>query len=161
MSSLTRRAMLALRSGGGSGDSLFELIGTKVFSNVAEYSDTSTWEAMDTEINIHDTDYAWGYIVVTCDSAITTNAEWGMTVAFWGRYTSNGAVYSGGSAMQKGSATLSRAAMATSAVGSASYGIGLKNNENTIVIQRKCHAWGCPKIRGGNYTVKVYGMKAM
>lgn len=139
----------------------FELIGTKVFENVAEYTDTSTSENMDTEININNTDYAWGYVVVTCDTPITTSNEWGMSIMFWGRYTSNNNLYSCGSAMQKGSATFSRAAMVTSTLGSASYGVGLNNNTSSVIITRKCHGTACPKIRAGNYTVKVYGMTAL
>lgn len=140
------------------GASNFTLIGTKVFSNVAEYTNTSTSEEMDTQINIKDTDYAYGYVVVTCDSAITTSTEWGMTVELWGRYTSNGAVYKSQAQQQKGSATLSKSAMVTSTMGSSSYGVYLVGNKNNIVLSRKCHATSCPKIRAGNYTVKVYGM---
>ena len=145
-------------SGGGGN---FTLIGTKVFSNVSEWTDTSAYDTMDTEIGIKNTDYAWGYVVITCDTAILTSTEWGMSVAFWGRYTTNGAVYATGNAMQKGAATLSKAAMASSTAGSSSYGVVLKSNTNTIQIQRKCHTSACPKCRAGNYTVKVYGMTGL
>ena len=145
------------------GTATFELIGTYVFENVAEYTNTSTAEEMNTDISVTNTDYAWGYVVITCDSAITTATEWGMTVAFWGRYTSNGNIYRAASAMQKGSATLSYAAMVSNSLGSDSYGVGILNNKGggLITISRKCHSSACPKIRAGNYTVKVYGMTAI
>lgn len=144
------------------GTATFELIGTYVFQNVAEYTNTSTSEEMDTDISVLNTDYAWGYVVITCDTPITTSNEWGMTVAFWGRYTSNGCISRASSAMQKGSATLSYAAMVSNSTGSDIYGVGILNNKSggLITITRKCHSSACPKIRGGNYTVKVYGMTA-
>lgn len=136
------------------------LIDTKVFQNVAEYTNTSAYDEMDTGINISNTDYAWGYIVTTCDSAIEGANDWGMTVSLWGRYTSNGAIMSDYHAMQRGCATLSKASMTSAANSSAAYGVRVMNNKNTVIIGRKCHATACPKCRAGNYTVKVYGMTA-
>ena len=143
-------------SGGGGN---FTLIGQTTIA-LQEYTDTSTWENTDTQINVKDTDYAWGYVVITCDSAINSSSEWGMTVSFWGRYPSNGSLYHCGSAMQKGSSTLSKAAMVNATTGSGSYGVCINNNTTNVVISRKCHGTACPKCRGGNYTIKVYGMTA-
>ena len=143
-------------SGGGSG--AFVLIGSKVFPNVQKYTDTANTENMDTLINIANTDYAWGIVVVTCDSAITTSTEWGMTVTLWGRYTSNGNVYVNANYQQKGSSTLSKTAMVANTLNQSAYGVGVNNNSSTIKLWRKAHATGCPFIRAGNYTVNVYGM---
>ena len=162
MSSLTRRAMLALQAGGGSGGDLFELIGEKVFENVGEWTDASNWDFMDTLIDVKSTDYAFGFCVITCDSAITTSTEWGATIAIWSRtYSNKGTVWRFGSGWQKGSSTLSFAAMAANPVGTTSYGVTIQDNTPTIKIARKAHASACPKIRAGTYTVKVYGMKSL
>ena len=141
--------------------SAFTLIGTKVFQNVAEWTDTSNADEMDTEINIKNTDYAWGYIVVTCDSEITTTSEWGMTTCTFGRYTSNGNMYATGNIMQKGVATLSESQMVSNTTSPSGYGVLIKNNVSTVIISRKCHATSCPKIRAGNYTVKVYALTSL
>ena len=138
----------------------FTLIGTKVITNLEEYTDTATTETLDTEIDISNTDYAWGYIVVTCDSAITTSTEWGMSVCLWGRYTSNSAIMGLTCQQQKGSATLSKAAMVSASFNTSAYGVWQPANTNTVQICRKAHGTACPKIRAGNYTVKVYGMTA-
>lgn len=141
------------------GQSNFVLIGTKVFSNVPEYTNASAWDTTrDTEIDIKNTDYAWGYVIITCDSPITTSTEWGMTVCLWGRYKSNGSIYRGTNLMQKGSSTLSEAAVVSNVTDANSYGVSIPTNAATVKLDRKCHATGCPKIRAGTYTVKVYGM---
>lgn len=137
------------------------LIGTKVFENVPEYTDTENWDTdRDTEINIKNTDYAVILTVITCDSPITTSTEWGNTIALGGRYTSNSNYFNGVNTSQKGSSTLSKSAMVNGTVSWNAYGVTLYNNTDTIKFSRKCHGTGCPKIRAGNYTVKVYGMTA-
>lgn len=148
----------AIPSGGG-GPQL-ELIGTKTIA-LPEYTSTSTIEETDTGINISNTDYAWFLTVITCDTAITTTSEWGMSIGFGGRYTSNGSYYAYTSGGQKGSATLSESAMVTSSIGWSAYGVWILTNKNSIWIARKCHATACPKCRAGNYTVKVYGLKSL
>ena len=155
---VTNLASIIVNVAGGNKVSSFTLIGTKIFENVAEYTDTTNAESMDTGINIKNTDYAWGYVVITCDTPITTTSEWGMSVCSWGRYTTNNALMSLQSSMLKGADTFSKASMVSSTAGSASYGVGILNNTSNVVLSRKCHGTGCPKIRGGNYTVKVYGM---
>ena len=141
-------------SGGGGGGN-FALIGTKVFENLSEYTDTTTAEELNTNINISNTDYAWGYVVVTCDTSIGTNAEWGMSVALFGRQ-SNGNIQSV-TYQQKGSSTLSFADM-INPCSSIGQGVNIKSGQGNIVITRKGHSSNYTKCRAGNYTVKVYGM---
>lgn len=148
-------AIQAIPSGGGGN---FELIGTKVFSNLSEYTDTATAETLDTEINISNTDYAWGYVTITCDSAIESSNEWGMTVALFGRYTTGPIIAF--NYQQKGSSTLSKAAMVAHAL-NAGQGVNVKTAVAKIIITRKGHASNLTKCRAGNYTVKVYGMTAI
>lgn len=148
----------AIPSGGGGPQ--WELIGTKTIA-LQEYTSTTTAEETDTQIDISNTDYAWFLTVITCDTAITTTSEWGMTIGFGGRYTSNGAYYNYGAGGQKGSATLSKSAMVTPSLNWSAYGVWVLNNKSSIQISRKCHATVCPKCRAGNYTVKVYGLKSL
>lgn len=144
---------------GGSGPQ-WELIGETTIA-LAEYTDTTTGESIDTGINIKDTDWAYGIVYITCDSPITTSTEWGMTVVMFGRYTSNSNLISSQACQQKGSATLSKAAMVTSALATNSYGVYVPSNTGNVVIVRKCHGTVCPKCRAGNYTVAVYGLKSL
>lgn len=151
-------AIAAIPSGGGGPQ--WELIGTKTIA-LQEYTSTTTEEQTDTQINISNTDYAWLLTVITCDTAITTTSEWGMSIGFGGRYTSNGNYYNYGTGGQKGSATLSKSAMVQGSTGWGSYGVWVLNNKSSIQISRKCHATACPKCRAGNYTVAVYGLKSL
>lgn len=152
-------AVHTLGSGYGQGGPL-TLIGTKTIEGLSDYTDTSNAETHDTGIDIKNTDYAFGLIVITSDAAITTSAEWGMTVAPFGRYTSNGNIFVGGALaqlQQKGSATLSKAQMVNNTM-SVSYGVTVVSNADTVQFSRKAHGTGMPKIRGGTYTVKVYAL---
>lgn len=144
---------------GGSGIQ-WEHIGTQTFQK-EEYTDTTASEVTDTGINVKNTDYAFILTVITCDSAITTSTEWGITIALGGRYTSNGAYYNYANCGQKGSSTLSLAGMVATSLGWASYGVTVNGNTNTIMFSRKAHGTACPKIRGGVYTVSVYGLKSL
>ena len=143
------------------GSSAFTLIASAVFENLSEYTDTSTVETIETNINIKNTSYAWGVVVITCDSAITTSNEWGMTVSLFGRYTSNGNICKLNSSMQKGSASLTLSGMVANTVDSGSYGVWINGNSATLSFNRKAHGTACPKVRAGNYTVKVYGLSSL
>lgn len=147
----------AIPSGGGL---QWELIGETTIA-LAEYTNTTTEETIDTGINIKGTDWAYGIVYITCDSPITTSTEWGMTVEMFQRYTSNGSLMYSAACQQKGSATLSKAAMVTSGMGTNGYGVRIGNNTPNVVIGRKCHGTACPKIRAGNYTISVYGLKSL
>lgn len=139
------------------GNLRWELIGEKTFE-LEEYT-AEVNETTNTEINIRNTDYAYILTIVTCDSIITTNNEWGMTIALGGRYTSNNNYANGISYGQKGSSTLSKSAMTTNSWGQTSgYGVKISTNTGSIVMERKAHSTGCPKIRGGTYKVSVYGL---
>lgn len=138
---------------------IFKLIATKVFNDVPELIDGVTETTADSlETGITPKDYACGMVVVTCDSPITTTNEWGMTVTMFGRYTSNSSIMNSTSVQQKGSATFSFSGMTTNTLCSNSYGVSMPNNIATVKIDRRTHATGCPKVRGGNYTVAVYGL---
>ena len=146
-------------SGGGSGPQ-WELIGS-VELELPEYTDTSTVENINTEINVAITDYAYIMTTITCDAVITTSTEWGMTISLGGRYTSNSNYYSIANGGQKGASTLSKSAMVSASVGWGSFGVWVPNNSSTIIVCRKAHGTACPKIRGGTYTVAVYGLASL
>lgn len=140
---------------------IFKLIATKVFNDVPELIDGVTETTADSlETGITPKDYAYGMVIVTCDSPITTTNEWGMTITMFGRYTSNSSIMNATSVQQKGSATFSFSGMATNTLCSNSYGVSMPNNIATVKIDRRTHATGCAKVRGGNYTVAVYGLVA-
>ena len=138
----------------------WELIGTTTIA-LEEYTDDSTSEVTDTGINIQNTDWAYGIVIITCDTPITSSTEWGMTIELFERYTSNSNLMTSQAAQQKGSATLSKAGMVTNGMGTNAYGVVFGNNASTIIISRKCHSTACPKCRAGNYTVSVYGLKSI
>lgn len=152
-----RRALMGANIGGMKWD----LIGEEIFENVSEYTNTTTKERLITNINISNTDYAWILVIVTCDTPILTSSEWGMTMALGGRYTTNSAYNSGCSTMQKGVSTIKFSDMVSATTSAAAYGVTIPNNTSNVVLDRLCHATGCPKIRGGNYTVRAYGLKAL
>ena len=141
--------------GTGSGGGILELIGSYE-AELEEYTSTTT-ETINTGINVMNTNYAYGIVTINCDSPITTSTEWGLTMITWGRYKSNSHLFLISNAWQKGSASLELSAMVQNTQNSNSYGVGINNNTDTVRFWRKAHATGCPKIRGGKYTVNVYG----
>ena len=138
---------------------IFKLIATKVFNDVPELIDGED-DADTLDTGITPKDYAYGMVVVTCDSPITTKNEWGMTITLFGRYTSNSGIMYTTSVQQKGSATFSFSGMVDNTLVGNSYGVIMPNNIGTVQLRRGTHGTGCPKIRGGNYTVAVYGLVA-
>ena len=152
-----RRALMGANIGGMKWD----FIGEEIFENVSEWTSTTTADTITTSINISNTDYAWILVIVTFDTPLLTSNEWGITIGLGGRYTSNSAYYSGCSIMQKGVSTIKFSDMVSATTGASAYGVTILNNSLTVSLSRKCHGTGCPKIRGGNYTVKAYGMKSL
>ena len=126
-----------------------------MFTNVQEWTDDTNIDTLSTGITVDD--YAFGIVIVTCDSQITTTTEWGMSICPFGRYTSNGSIMNETAMQLKGSTTLSYSDMVNGKMGSNAYGVWMPNNISSVVINRKAHGTACPKIRGGTYTVKVYG----
>lgn len=129
-------------------------------TNLEDYTDTSTSQTITTTIDVKASPYALVLIEITCDSAITTSTEWGMTFALAGKYTSNGQLYlSAGLVGQfKGASSFSQAGVVSNASLGLSYGVTLSNNVRYVTFSRKAHATGMPKVRGGKYTVKAYGL---
>lgn len=136
----------------------FTLIGQATL-NLEEYTNTQEDETTDTGINISKTDYAWGYITVTCDTAITTSTEWGATFAIFGRnqYKNMYASYY----MQKGSSTLSYDALINPSSLNIGQGAYIKSGTANVTLVRRAHATNFTKCRAGTYTIKVYGMNAI
>lgn len=140
---------------------MFDLIGETTIA-LDDYTDTTTSEATNTGINISNTDYAWGIAIITCDTPVVNEVDWGASLAIWGRYTSNKAIMSGDTIMQRGTSTVSFANLTSASGASASaYGVFLVNNTSNVVFSRRCHGTACPLCRAGNYTVKVYGLKSL
>lgn len=143
------------------GDALFELIGEETFSRPELTGDDG--DSYTTGINISNTNYAWLFFIVTCDTPILTNTEWGMTTQLGGRYTSKS--HSGGyslSTFQKGVATLNVNELVSNEQASPlGYGVYIPNNIDTVQVVRKGNSSALPKIRAGNYTVKAYGLKSL
>lgn len=152
--------------GGGGPGPQWTLIGESTH-NLPEYTDTANSEATtDTNINVQNTDYCWFLVVVTCDTPIETSTEWGMTIAMLGA-TTTGLIYAPSSLCwywQKGTATLSRAALsATVQYNGNNIGVYFQpsNNQSTVKFSRRANTAYCPKMRAGNYTVKVYGLSSL
>lgn len=123
-----------------------------------EYTDTSAWEGrIDTGINISSQRYTFMLIIITCDSEITTNTEWGMTAMFCTRVTSNGNVNRSSNLQLKGSQVLKQSGVKGNVV-SNDYGVVVDHNTGTLTFNRKAHS-DIPKIRSGNYTIAVYGLQ--
>lgn len=122
---------------------------------------STTAEEVATGINISDTDYEFIAVVVTCSAAISLSTEWGMSVHLVGR-SGNGKVYAntGSAVQQKGKASLSFAVAGGEQI-TGSYGVYVANNKTSIVLTRKCDSSHITKIRGGTYTVKVYGLSSL
>lgn len=140
-------------SGGGK----FELIGQWT-QNLEAYTNTDTAEEIDTQINISNTDYAWGYITVICDTPITIRTEWGATFCMFGRnqFRNLNAQYF----LQKGCSTLSYSALNDSSSLNIGQGAYIKSGTGNIILCRRAHATNFTYVRGGNYTVSAYGMTA-
>lgn len=140
------------------GASHWDLIGSATLT-LSEFTST-TAEETGTDIDISNTDYEFILVEVTCSAAIESATEWGMTVHLVGRL-SNGRVYSNtGSAIQQvGHSSLSFETGGGEQV-SGAYGLYVANNKTGIVLTRKCDSH-ITKIRGGTYTVKVYGLNAL
>lgn len=152
--------LMGKEAGGGGGASNFTLIGETVLENLSEWTDTSNADQIDTGINISNTDYAWGIVVVTCDSPITTADEWGMTVVLFGRYLITGNLQGAQYLQQRGSSTLSYQAMVNLTQWTNNIGVYAVANKPNVVLERKCSSV-IPKIRSGNYTVKVYALTSL
>lgn len=160
MSLERRAAMLSGRSAGG-GDSVLELIGETTIP-LAAWTDTANYDNVDTGINISNTDYAWGIVIITCDTPVIGANDWGATFANWGRYTSNANLNIGISMIQRGTSTASFSELTgANTTNGTSYGVAVQGNKPNVIISRKCHATACPLCRAGNYTVKVYGLKRL
>ena len=137
----------------------FELIGQTTIA-LSAYTDASTADTVDTGISVSDTDYAFGIVLITCDGEITTDTEWGMSMAMFGRYKTNGNVYSSSMTFGLKGAQSVSFANSSNPTTYTNYGVWVQNNTTTIKLNRKC-ASSIPLIRGGNYTVKVYGLKSL
>ena len=140
------------------GQSNWTLIDTKTLT-LQEYTGT-TAEETDTGIDVSPLDYAFLVAVVTCDTAISSSTEWGMTLALLGRYINTGRVLQVGCAQQIGQATISYAAMTANTSNAGNVGLYIGSNKAHLALERKCNAT-ITKIRGGNYTVKLYGLASL
>lgn len=152
-----------IESGGGGLPLQLDLIGEQTIY-LPEYTNTTTEESTTTSINISGTNYAYIITTIYCDGDPTGGAnDWGgTTVALGGRYTSNKCYAQGTSGLTyRGSKVVTfDQAVSGSAVPSG-YGVGLKYNTAQITISRKCHSSAMPKIMGGNYTIRAYGIVGM
>ena len=145
-------------SGGASLPLELELIGEKVIA-LSEYTDDATQEQTDTQISISTTDYAWIITTIECDGTPDGTNDWGgVTIALGGRYKSNSGYFAGASTGYKGAKTFSLSSALTNAMNFTSYGVWVDNNNSKIILNRKCHETALPKIMGGNYTIRVYGI---
>lgn len=134
------------------------LIDTKTIA-LQEYTST-TVEETDTGIDVSALDYAFLAVVVTCDTAISSSSEWGMTVALLGRYISTGRVSQIGCAQQVGTATLSYASLSASTTNITNAGLYIGTNKAHVDLERKCNG-NFTKFRGGNYKVSLYGLASL
>lgn len=145
------------------GESLWEFLDEATLY-LPKYTDTATLEETDTGIDVSNFDYAFLLAIITCDSPITQNGEWGQTVQCLGRYAGadkrvKTATYC---AMQtKGIETVKRTELSSAVeMLSGQWGVQIENNKTKIIITRKAvGTFGL--MRAGNYTVKIYGLKSL
>ena len=143
--------------GGGGSDINLELIDT--FETTLEaYTNTSSWETTSTGISINDFPYVVGLAVVTCDGEISTS-DWGMTVALVGHNTNGRFSISGNGQLElKGSNSFDLSNFTEGFI-SYSYGVIFENSVAELKFSRKANS-SLPTVRGGKYTVKLYGIKS-
>ena len=124
-----------------------------------EYTNTSAWEGQfDTGITTSKLPYAYFIVFITCDSDITTDTEWGMTTCLFNK---GGGIDGGsrrGSSLQIKGTQIPKSNLVKGYIMTNDYGVCLVDNKPTICFDRKAHS-SIPKIRGGNYTVSVYGLQ--
>lgn len=145
----------------------FDLIGSYE-ATLNEWTDTTTADVLNTDIMINSSvSYAYIITTVICDGTLdtsNTNNWGGVAIGIGGRYLSNNKYFHVGSLNIKGAErpiNLSDMTPNGSTFGATSYGVYFPNNVDHITIQRKAHATACPKIMGGKYTIKCYGIKSI
>ena len=139
------------------------LIGTETVELLETTS--TTVESVTTNINVGSTDYLFGIVTIECNGAAEGDKDWGgRTFSIFYRHKTNGVLMVGVNSAQIGTLgvkTLSYNAYKTSTSGGIvnvnTYGVYVGNAAN-VTFNRKCHASNCPKIMGGLYTVKAYGI---
>lgn len=141
------------------GDALWEHIDDISVSNLSDYTSTKS-ETIDTNYSIVSLDYVFFLAIITSDKAISTDTEWGRTVQVIGRSVPSGSTSTGQATMQRGAETLNFSQLEKSTVNTNSCGVWITNNKYTIQITRQCHPTAMPLVRGGNYTIKLYGLKS-
>lgn len=148
--------------GGSPSSPQFTLIGTSTHQ-LSAYTNTSTAENINTEIDITNSDCAYILVIITCNGTKTNAGDWGgFFIGIGSRYLNTGRLNCGtGWMASKNGMSLSYADMVNSNFLGTNYGITLVNNRGTINFQRKAHATYCPELMAGTYTVKVYGLTAL
>lgn len=141
------------------GDALWEYIDTISIPNLTDYTST-TQETIDTSFSVVALPYAYLLAIITSDAAITDNMEWGCSVQVFGRFVPSGNTHTGNACLLRGVQTLNFSEMPNSTVNTNSYGVWITSNRSVIQIARQCHTTAMMKVRGGNYTIKLYGLKS-
>lgn len=145
-------------SGGSSLPIQLELVGTWR-GYLPEYTDTATNESTNTGIYIDSTPYAFLIATLECDGVLDTSDanNWGGYSVFiigrqtTGRMASLNYTY-------RGAQSLLFSDQVQNMISFSNNGVYFTGANRTVEIRRKAHATNCPKIMGGNYTVKVYGI---
>lgn len=145
-------------SGGSTLPIQLELVGTWT-GYLPEYTDTATNQSTNTGIFIDSTPYAFLIATLECDGVLDTSDvnNWGGYSVFviakltTGRTTSQNVTY-------RGAHSLLHADQVQNTNSFSSNGVYFTAGNRTVEIRRKAHETNCPKIMGGNYTVKVYGI---
>ena len=139
----------------------FTLIGQSTHT-LAEYTDTSTAETINTGIDVTNDDHAFLFVVITCDGTPAVENAWGgvyMDIAT--RYTSTSRVLtSNGGVVETGTKSM-LLSEASGLGGSTSNGpIHVVNNVPTVRFIRRASSNG-RTVMAGTYTVKVYGIDSL
>lgn len=153
---------IGLISGGGSTLPLtLELIGEET-KYLEEYANNTTTQNTDFDIDIQNSDYGFIIITITCDGQLTgLSNEWGgISIAFGGRYANGNFSGSGHAITYQGIKTINFRTAKKAATKSNDYGVFVHANQPKVLIQRRATT-NCPRIMGGNYTVRAYGVSAI
>lgn len=125
-----------------------------------EYTGTEN-ETIETDIRTGDYDDIYLLITIECDGAYNPplTREWsGFSICLGGLYE-NRHTYNHGTIFDyRGVVRPTQHSELASGV-QINHGIKMVNNTDIITFQRQAHATNCPRVMGGNYTVKVYAIK--
>lgn len=139
----------------------FTLIGQSTHT-LTEYTDTSTAETIDTEIDVTNDNHSFLLVVIICDGTPAVENAWGgIYMDVCGRYLSTGRIYPSASGVyESGTKSLLLQEASGFGLGNTNGPIHLVSNVSTVRFIRRALNNG-RTVMAGTYTVKVYGFDSL